>query len=106
MPPKNLYLTGKAARYLRGLGHHLAPKAMLGREGITPTLRESVLAILTADELIKVKIQEGCPLGKTEAAEGLAAATHSRIAQIIGRTFLLFRPNPERKPDQKIILPK
>lgn len=106
MPSKNLYLSGKAARYLRGLGHHLSPKAMLGKEGITPTLREAVLAVLTADELVKVKIQEGCPLDKSEAAEALAAATQSRIAQVIGRTFLLFRPNPKRQPDQKIILPK
>ncbi len=106
MDNSTLYLTGKAARHLRGLGHHLSPTAMIGKEGVTDGVVKSVAAVLTAHELIKVKIQENCPLGKEEAAELLARRTKSRIAQIIGRTFLLYRENPEKNEEQKIHLPR
>ncbi len=101
----NLYITGKNARFLRGLGHHLSPMAMIGKEGISENLLTSVKASLLAHELIKVKIQENCPYGKKEAAELLAEKSGSRIAQIIGKTFLLFRANKKKKAEEKIKLP-
>jgi len=101
-----LYLTGKQARHLRGLGHHLSPLAMIGKEGITDNLLASVDAVLAAHELIKVKMQDGCPLGREETAELLAQKSKSRIAQIIGKTFLLYRENKDLKEDKKIKLPK
>lgn len=101
-----LYVTGKAARHLRGLGHHLSPLAMIGKEGIDENLIASVNDVLTVHELIKVKMQDGCPYGKEEAAEMLAKKTKSAIAQIIGKTFLLYRENKDKKEDKKIHLPK
>lgn len=106
MSKKTLILTGKQARHLRGLGHHLKPVAMIGREGISDSLISSVDAVLTAHELIKVKIQENCPLAKKEAAETLARQTKSSLAQIIGKTFLLYRESKDLDDDQKIKLPK
>jgi RNA-binding protein len=106
MDNASLYLTGKAARHLRGLGHHLSPTAMIGKEGITDGVVKSVEAVLVAHELIKVKIQENCPLGKEEAAELLARKTKGKIAQIIGRTFLLYRENQDKNEEQKIHLPR
>ena len=103
---KKLYLAGKEARHLRGLGHHLSPLVMIGKDGVTDNLTEALEAVLTAHELVKVKIQDGCPFAREEAAELLAKKTKSRIAQIIGKTFLLFRENKEQKEDKKIKLPK
>lgn len=102
---KNLYLTGKQARHLRGLGHHLSPLAMVGKEGITDNLLAALESVLTAHELVKVRIQDGCPHSREGAAELLAAKTKSRIAQIIGKTFLLYRENKDLKEDKKIRLP-
>ena len=106
MSNKPLILTGKQARHLRGLGHHLKPLAMIGREGISESLIASVDEVLAAHELIKVKIQENCPLDKEEAAETLARKTKSSVAQIIGKTFLIYRENKDKEDDQKIKLPK
>ena len=102
---KTLYLTGKQARHLRGLGHHLSPLVMIGKDGVTGNLTDALEAVLTAHELVKVKIQDGCPYTREEAAELLAKKTKSRIPQIIGKTFLLFRENKELKEDKKIALP-
>lgn len=102
---KNLYLTGKQGRHLRGLGHHLSPLIMIGKDGVTDNLIAALEAVLAAHELVKVKIQDGCPYAREEAAELLAKQTKSRIAQIIGKTFLLYRENKEQKEDKKIKLP-
>ena len=102
---KTFYLKGKQARHLRGLGHHLSPLVMIGKDGVTDNLTGALEAVLAAHELVKVKIQDGCPYGREEAAELLAKQTRSGIAQIIGKTYLLFRENKELKEDKKIKLP-
>ncbi|OGQ98834.1 MAG: hypothetical protein A2505_06515 [Deltaproteobacteria bacterium RIFOXYD12_FULL_55_16] len=100
-----MYLKGRQARHLRGLGHHLSPVVMIGKDGLTDNLLDALEEVLTAHELVKVKIQDGCPHGREGAAELLAKQTKSRIAQIIGKTFLLFRENKELKEGRKIELP-
>jgi RNA-binding protein len=85
-------LTGKQTRHLRALGHHLKPVVMIGREGITESLLASVEEALTSHELIKVKLQEGCDLDRSEVSQLLAEKTGASIAQILGKTILLYRP--------------
>jgi len=102
---KKLYLTGKEARHLRGLGHHLSPLVMIGKDGVTDNLTTALEEVLAAHELVKVKLQDACPYARVEAAELLAQKSKSRIAQIIGKTFLLFRENTELKADKKIQVP-
>ena len=99
-------LKGKQTSFLRGLGHHLEPVTMIGKEGMTDNLIKSVAALLDARELIKGKVQENCPLDRHEAAELLAERTKSSLVQVIGRTFLLYRENKKQKEDKKIILPR
>ena len=93
-------------RYLRGLGHHLKPLVMLGREGITDNVLTAAREVLNAHELVKIKIGTGCLLERREAAERIAAATGSEIIQILGKTILLFRENPDRDDEHRIRLPK
>ena len=101
----NQILTGKQKSFLRGLGHHLPARAMIGREGLTDQLRSSVEEILTAHELVKVKIQNNCELDRREAAEVLARQTGAAVAQILGKTFLLYRENLDKAADKRIRLP-
>ncbi|MCF6290178.1 MAG: ribosome assembly RNA-binding protein YhbY [Desulfobacterales bacterium] len=98
-------LTGKQVRFLRGLGHHLTPKVTIGREGITATLVAAARAVLTRHELIKVKVGNNCELERKEAAELLAEKSGAALVQVLGRTFLLYRANPDREKDERIVLP-
>ena len=95
-------LTGKQKRYLRGLGHDLKPVVMIGKSEITETLLQETDAALEHHELIKVKLLESSMTDRKEAAADLAENTKAEIAQILGRTFLLYRKS--REP--KIILPR
>ena len=90
-------LTGKQVRFLRGLGHHLQPVVMIGKEAISETLLASLEEALAAHELIKVKLQEGCPLDRREAATLLAEKTGAAVAQVLGKTILLYRRGEKPK---------
>ena len=84
-------LTGKQARYLRGLGHHLQPVVLVGKDDITEGLVNSVDEALEQHELIKIKLQEGCIMNRKDVASILAERCEAAVAQILGRTILLFR---------------
>ena len=45
--------------------------------------------------LVKVRVERSCPLSRKEAAPELARATNSPLIQILGRTVLLYRPDPD-----------
>ena len=95
-------LNGKQKRFLRALGHALKPVITVGKEELSdPLLRETEEA-LACHELIKVKILESCLMDRFEVAETLAAACGAEVAQVLGRTLLLYRK--AREP--RIELPK
>jgi RNA-binding protein len=96
-------LSGKAARYLRGLGHHLDPVVQIGKDGITDGVVAATRAALLAHELVKVRILAEAPVDRKVAGEELAERTGAALAQTLGRTLLLYKRHPQ-KP--KIVLPR
>ncbi len=86
-------LTGKQARFLRGIGHKLQPVVMIGRQEISEEVVAAADEALLAHELIKIKLQEGCLTDRRVVAEELSAQTGSAVAQILGKTILLYRPS-------------
>ena len=90
-------LTGKQNRYLRGLGHHLKPVVYIGKEEVNESVIAATEEALNAHELIKVKLQEGCLSDRKEVAAELADATGAAIAQILGKSIMLYRPSKEAK---------
>jgi RNA-binding protein len=99
-------LKGKDKKYLRGLGHHLDPVVYVGREGLSDSLVASTTDALKTRELIKVKLGQNCAVPKKEAAEQLAALTGAALVQLIGKTIILYQPNKNLKPEQRISLPR
>jgi RNA-binding protein len=94
-------LTGKQRRHLRSLGHPLEPVVQLGKGGIDDGVLAAVDAALTQHELIKVRVGTEAPEERHEAADQLAAGTKSAVAQVLGRTILLYRRHP-KKPKIKL----
>jgi RNA-binding protein len=84
-------LTGKQKRHLRALGHKLKALIQIGKKDIEEALITETSVALDRHELIKVKLLESCTLDKQEAASMLATACDAEIAQILGKTFLLYR---------------
>jgi RNA-binding protein len=96
-------LTGKQRRHLRALAHDMKPIVQVGKGGIDEGLLGALEQALADHELVKVKVGESAGLDRHEAAENLATATKSQVAQVLGNIVLLYRPDPE---DPQIKLPK
>ncbi len=88
-------ITGKQKRFLRGLGHHLKPVIMVGKDEVNQKVIKATDEALELHELIKIKLQEGCLTDRKSVAAELSEQTESAVAQILGHTFLLYRPAQE-----------
>ena len=97
-----LELTGKQRRHLRALGHSLRVVAQVGKDGLTDGLIAAIDRALADHELVKIKLGEAVEIDRETAAGDLAARTSSAVAQILGYTILLYRPDPE---EPRITLP-
>jgi RNA-binding protein len=85
-------LTGKQRRSLRALGQRLAATLHVGHDGVTDAVVRQADAQLEANELIKVRVSENAPDSRYDVADALAQRTHAEVAQVLGRTALLYRP--------------
>lgn len=95
-------LTGKQTRHLRSLGHHLKPVAQVGQRGVHDAVIEKVKEELEHHELIKVKVGQDSLDSAKEVGAALSDSCGAFVAQVIGRTILLYRA---RKEDPAITLP-
>lgn len=99
-------LSPKQIKYLRGLGHKLSALVLVGKDGLTEGVLEAVHNELASHELIKVKIGTNSSVAKKEAADSIPAGASCTLVQLIGKTLLLYKPNPKIEKDKRIILPK
>lgn len=88
-------LTGKQRRYLRGIGHGLKAVITVGKGELSEAVLRETNDALESHELIKVKILESCMLDRHEVAESLASECGADVAQVLGRTILLYRAAKE-----------
>jgi len=95
-------LTGKQKRFLRALGQRLAATLHVGHDGVTDAVVEQADAQLAARELIKIRVSENAPESRHDTAEALAERSHAELAQVLGRTALLYRARAE---EPTIVLP-
>lgn len=84
-------LTGKQRSFLKKLAQTSDPAVIIGRAGLTDTVKTTIDEYLTANELLKVAIQEGAELDAKETANQVAAELHAEFVQAIGRRFVLYR---------------
>ncbi|MFI3283795.1 MAG: ribosome assembly RNA-binding protein YhbY [Erysipelotrichaceae bacterium] len=84
-------LTGKQKRYLRSLANQTRALFQVGKDGLSDNLFSTIHDSLEAHELVKISVLKSCNEEVRELAFDLAAQTNSEIAQIIGRTIVLYR---------------
>ena len=97
-------LTSKQRAHLRKLAHHLKPVVLVGSDGLTPAVLDALLDAFNTRELLKIRLQDSAPLHVREAADEITRRlgdVHS--VQTIGRTAVLYRPDPD---EPEIRLPR
>ena len=90
-------MTGKERAALRAEAHHLDVKVHIGHAGITPAILTSLDDVLRTHELVKLQVAKASQLSARDAAHDVAAAMSAEVIQVIGRTFTVFRENPDLK---------
>jgi RNA-binding protein len=95
-------LTGKQRRHLRVLGQQLSATLHVGQDGVSEAVVQQADVQLEAHELIKVRVGDNAPDDRHATAETLARRTRAELAQVIGRTALLYR---RRREEPTIVLP-
>ncbi len=99
-------LTTRQKQFLKGLAHPLSPLVQIGKEELSPGVLETIRTELLNHELIKVKIGSNCGLDKYDTSTILSLQTASTLVQLIGKTIVLYKPNPKRAKEKRIQLPK
>lgn len=94
--------SGPLRRLLRAEGHHLSPIVQVGKEGVTESVIRQLDQALSDHELVKVKIATETPEDRFEAAARLAEGGPAQLAQVLGRTLLLYRKNPKKPRFEKL----
>jgi RNA-binding protein len=95
-------LTGKQRSFLRALAHPLRPLVQIGHGGLTDAVVIAIDGALQTHELVKVKITGNDEVKAADLAPQLEQRTRSSIAQVIGKTVVLYRG---RKKEPGIVLP-
>ena len=101
-----LTLTTRQKQFLKGLAHPLTPLVQIGKDELSPGVIETIKTELIHHELIKVKIGSNCGLDKYKTSETISEQTESALVQLIGKTIVLYKPNPKRAKEKRILLPK
>jgi RNA-binding protein len=87
-------LTTRQRCHLRGLGHHLEPVVLVGKDGVSDALCEAIREALFRHELIKLRLAETVEGDRHELAAELANRCRAALVQVLGRTLLLYRRRP------------
>ncbi len=88
-------LTSKQKADLKALAQHLDAIVKIGDKGVTPAVIRSLDEALKARELVKISISHPDRNVRKELITELAEASAATVVNIIGKTALLFKSNPD-----------
>jgi len=87
----------KAWRRLVERSGMMKPTIWIGKNGVTKTLIEQVVAQLKANKIVKLKVQK--PMAESESIEDIVnkilKASNSSLVNIKGRTFTIYKQSQD-----------
>ena len=89
-------LNQKQIKYLKGLGHQLAPVVMVADKGLTENVIAAINEALDSHELIKVKVRQQRD-ARVEIFKQIIEQTGATMITTIGMIILLYRPGQKNK---------
>lgn len=96
-------LSKSQLKFLRGLCHDLKPVVMLGQKGLTDAVLNELDTALDHHELVKIKLAVDDRETRRQVSEQICRKCQAEAVQSIGKTFSIYRANPEKA---LIVLPK
>jgi RNA-binding protein len=90
-------LSTKQRAYLRSLAQSLRPQLHVGHEGYTAGTQSALEDLFKRRELVKVRLLNTTEEAPKEVAEVMGRAARAEVVGVVGKTFVLYRPNPDLK---------
>lgn len=84
-------ITTKQRSSLRAKAHSLTPVVIVGKEGVSKEVIQSVDDVLEARELIKIRLLNNCPLSTREVSTILCDSLQCEGVQCIGSIVVIYR---------------
>lgn len=89
-------MTSKQRAYLKGLANKLDPVFQVGKSSLTPELTAAIAEAFNTNELIKISVLKNCMEDPREIAQTVADRTRSQVVQVIGKKFVLYKPDKDK----------
>jgi len=99
-------LTSKQRAQLRALANTMETIVQIGKGGIVDTLIKQIDDVLLKRELIKMKVHETCELTAREVCGIICEKINAEPVQVIGSKIVIYRANPKKKKEERIVLVK
>jgi RNA-binding protein len=96
IPGERNFMTSKQRAYLKGLASTLNPVFQVGKGSLTPELTAAIGEAFNKNELIKIAVLKNCDDDPAMIADMVAGRTHSQVVQVIGRRFVLYKPDKDK----------
>ncbi len=96
-------ITGQDKRRLKALGQTKDDDVRLGQAGLSEGFLANLDTLFKRQELVKLRFTELRGEERKELADMICQATEADLVGILGRTMLLYRPNPDLPPEQRAL---
>ncbi len=95
-------LTPSQRAELKSLAHPLKPIFQVGKDGVTDRAVQAVSEAFNTREILKVKVLDSAPEDARATGAALADGIEgAQVVQVIGRTVVLYRPQPEEEDGRR-----
>ncbi|MDR0850477.1 MAG: YhbY family RNA-binding protein [Christensenellaceae bacterium] len=84
-------LNSKQRAKIRSYANTQETVCTIGKEGLTDAVLESILAALSAREVIKVSINQNLSTEPQELADEIAKKLKADVAGVVGRKIILYK---------------
>ena len=92
---RQIPLSEKQKKHLRGLAHALRPVSRLGSAGITDAFIAELDTSLAHHELLKLKVMAPDRVQRDTAIAAIVERTGAALVTRIGNVAVLYRPRPD-----------
>ncbi len=99
-------LTSAQRKFLRSAARTRGADVIVGKAGATRSVISHIRAQLDQRELVKVRLLASAGEDRAAAAEQIARAVVAAVVDLVGRIVVLYRPNEQLPPQERILPPR
>ena len=90
-------LNSRQRAQLRGMANGYDTILLIGKGGITDSVKAQAAEALEKRELIKAKVLENSDITSRQAADIIAKSVGADVVQVIGSKFILYKESKDNK---------